>query len=221
MFKGASDKSTYLDRTASHSTKEWASGRIDAVPPFAQEAEDYYRSLRNQYDRVLDQLFKANEAVHNLKVRLRQTLPHEEYKRCQTRYDDLIATKLALEASLTNLRPMVRAAAQNAWGIVYWHVAQRILDVDTRIKIEEQVREFLQREPTDGIKRGSAELSENKRHSHTVRKNRKTRLNNLRMGRGGNLNVLVYSDENSDIRDHHKVIDKPTGKVRDRLEKSK
>jgi len=49
MFKNASDNLNFIARTASHATKPSHTGRINDIPSWAREPEEYYNSIRDQY----------------------------------------------------------------------------------------------------------------------------------------------------------------------------
>src|SRR5258708_79157 len=56
MFKLTSERLNHRERVASHSTKEHANGRIDMVPPTADQPEDYFNGAAESYRTLRSQL---------------------------------------------------------------------------------------------------------------------------------------------------------------------
>jgi len=55
-YKNASDLQDYQKRVGSHATKPSRTGRINDLPAWAKEPEEYYRSIRDQVQSLIDQL---------------------------------------------------------------------------------------------------------------------------------------------------------------------
>src|SRR5258708_2136090 len=81
MYKSTSDSENYLQRTGSHATKEMRTGRIDAIPAWAQPAEDYYNSLKDRYHNLVQQLDQNCAAHGRIKAQLAHKLPYNEATR--------------------------------------------------------------------------------------------------------------------------------------------
>src|SRR5262252_8654797 len=79
MFKRASESLNHISRTASASTREQASGRIDAIPKWALEPEEYFQTLKARWNSLGEQRDKIQKRLSDLNFRLRNTLPHDEY----------------------------------------------------------------------------------------------------------------------------------------------
>lgn len=137
-FKSASENLSHISRVASASTRPRANGRIDLIPSDAKEPEEYYNLIRDQY-LAMSERFTSNQArLAELRQQGFNRKDHEEYAA-------LAEQQTRLQTELTPLRHAVHAAGANAWGILFKEVARRVLDWDTFIKIENEVKALLGR----------------------------------------------------------------------------
>ena len=162
MYKSSSDNAHYRNRTGSHSTKGSRTGIVYDIPPDAQEAEEYYNSLKEQWGILTDELHTISQDVHALKIKLRTTMPMEEYKRCSHSYDMKVERKLEIEKRCSEFRPMVRAASEKSWHTLFYHVAREMLDPEKFEKIYQNSIDFLGRKIQE-IRVGGNELPQAKK----------------------------------------------------------
>jgi hypothetical protein len=194
MYKSSSDNTHYMNRTGSHSTKGSRTGIVYDIPPDAQEAEEYYNSLKEQWGILTDELHTISQDVHALKIKLRSTMPMEEYKKSAYSHDMKVERKLEIEKRCSELRPMVRAAAEKSWHTLFYHVAREMLDPEKFEKIYQNSIDFLERK-IHGINVGNSELSqEEKDRVHKKNQIRKVQKR-LSLRQKGDDKKLVYSTE--------------------------
>jgi hypothetical protein len=142
MYKNSSDKLTYTKRVASHATKEHASGRIDAVPADAEQPVAYFNTLHDQY-KIMAANYKAlmAEAVV-LRARLKNTMPIEEYRRCQAQLDAAGLDMHKIQQQFSELRPLIKAARAEAQAAFCWHMAKTIMQQADVWMIEKECEKF-------------------------------------------------------------------------------
>jgi len=169
MFKNASDNLNFIARTASHATKPSRTGRINDIPSWAREPEEYYNSIRDQYRSLADQLAKAQASLTDVNEKLKATLPFKEYDHLRQHKERLAARHSLLQQQAGHYRALARAAGANAWGVVLYHVAQRLLPPEDFLVIEKEVQDILGRERFE-IAKGDGELSEQTRESRRAKK---------------------------------------------------
>ena len=145
MYRKTSESGNYLERVASHATKPSATGRIDDIPKWAQEPEEYYNSLKEQYALMQDMLAQLTEEYSWTLKQLRNTLPFEEFKRLDEHRYQVNQLRQALQEESGGLRKAVVAAGQDAWGIVWRLCAQQRLDATTFAAIETEAGDLLGR----------------------------------------------------------------------------
>jgi hypothetical protein len=142
MYKGSSDKLTYIERVASHATKEHPSGRIDAIPTNAEQPVEYFNALCDQY-KILAENYKSLMAdATMLRARLKLRLSHDEYHRVQGQYDVVGGQMHSIQQQFSELRPMIRAARGEATDAFMWFMAKSILQQEDVWQIENQCARF-------------------------------------------------------------------------------
>lgn len=184
MYKTTQDSVSYLERSASHSARPFANGHISDIPEWAAAPEEYYNSLKARYESLSEQLRKTRERASWIRKCLRNTLPHEEYERVQHELDYLSELQVSLETESSHYRALARAAGFNAWGIVYYLCAQKLIeDGQLRRAIEENVQEWLGRKRAE-ISKGALELTDEQRTKDNRRGQLRKRRRRFREERG-------------------------------------
>jgi hypothetical protein len=79
LFRKANDQLSFLQRVGSHATKEHATGRIDAIPPNAEQPVEYFNSLHDQYKALQAQYQPLVQEAATYRERLKQTMPYKEF----------------------------------------------------------------------------------------------------------------------------------------------
>lgn len=152
MFKKSSDREAFIHRTGSHATKEYASGRIDAIPTWAKEPEEYYLSLRERVESVRHQLTAAQANMGQLTQKLKNQLPYAEYRIAQSQAAYWSDMCRALGQSLNNYTSLLRAAASNSWALVFYRCAEAHLAPDMLERISKDTTDLLGRPILDDLK---------------------------------------------------------------------
>jgi hypothetical protein len=152
MYKTTSDRTTYLERVASHSTKEHATGRIDNIPSWAKEPEEYYLSLRERVDSLTIQRDKAVAKMTAINQRLLKMLPHDEYRLLINQRGVASDYAKHFDSELREFREMLRAAAANSWSLVFYHCARMLLTDDEFMTITKETDSVLGRRTYDNIR---------------------------------------------------------------------
>lgn len=139
-YKRTLDATTRIARTASHATKPHPLGRIDAIPRWAAEPEDYYNSLRQSYQSIVDQ-YRAAKADLD---------PLDELARCghlskaeTPKVEELRERHDLLLSRLREMRPAVIAADHQARAAISFFAAQKFLTPAHIERIEHEVDQFL------------------------------------------------------------------------------
>jgi hypothetical protein len=195
MYKGTQQNLDRIQRVASHATKESPTGRIEDLPSWAREAEEYFNSLNQQFDSLRHQREAAEVKLRGINDKLRVGVPaNVDLSHVKRERERVAAQLVELQRESARFRVITREAAVNAWGAVYYHCAQMILDRETRIKIEDACRGFLARNPTADLGRANSELSEHRRHQDMKKKQFKKTLGSERHRRLAG-DALIYSTE--------------------------
>jgi hypothetical protein len=173
-YKSFSEAMNHIKRTGSAATREHATGRIDMIPADAREPEEYYNTIRDQYA-VLHKQFVANQdRLTWLKAALLKNLPHGDYISLSTEYDNLRAQQTKMQQTIMELRPAVRAAGANAWGVAFKVIARQLLDLELFLKINKEVETLFGRkehEIKSGGTSGTAEASTRRQRRRQTRVN--------------------------------------------------
>jgi hypothetical protein len=174
MYKGSADRLSYLARVSSHATKPLASGRIDEIPPWAQEPEAYYNSVRDRYRSLAEQLTTAREKLTEINETLRNHLPFKEFEHLRQHKERLGARVVLLQEQASDYRVMARAAGEKAWMTVFYCVAEKLLSRDDLYAIRDETREILARDPVE-VGGGQDAWTPGKRANRAVNKKRRQR----------------------------------------------
>jgi len=171
MYKNASDKTTYLNRVASHATKEHATGRVDAIPPDAEQPVAYFNALHDQYKVMAENYKVLREEATSLRARLKNTMPFEEYRRCQSQLDAIGLDMHKIQQQFAELRPLIRAAREDAKAAFCWHMAKTILQKEDVWMIENQCNKFAGEHVhvSDTLRGKSIGEREGEAHTHRAR----------------------------------------------------
>ena len=159
MHKSASDRQSFITRTGSHATKPSAGGVVRDLPPDAAEPEEYYRSLREQFTALLQELEGQRTRLVEVKERLRATLPFKEFEMLEKERDRLGQVLQELQEDCIELRRIARSAALEAWNATWVAVATQLLPTDTLKKINDDTKGWLGR-PQQEIAKPSADKSD-------------------------------------------------------------
>lgn len=142
MFKNANDQLAYLRRVGSHATKEHANGRIDAIPPNAAPPVEYFNTLSDQYKMLQAQYQPLVKEAATYRERLKQTLPYADYCQTQERYVAACEAISRIEQQFAELRPLIRAAREDAKAEFMWRMAKLLLQPHDVVHIEAQCELF-------------------------------------------------------------------------------
>ncbi len=141
MFKTTQDNEDWLKRTGSHANRPFANGRIDDLPSWAQEPEEYFNSLRQQYEMKMDCI----KVAHKLVLELKTAKGTHPLKSVQQRYDVALSELATLQKEAQLLKQLAHGASTNAWGMVFYVCCKELLDRDLFAKIEQEVTTILRR----------------------------------------------------------------------------
>lgn len=122
-------------RTGNHSTKEAATGRVKLMPAWALEPEEYYNTLRLQYDILVAHLHDLHEQIRPYTDTLKRNLPFTEYEAVKEIHSGFGQAIQIIQNELHALAPVVWAADHAARDAISFHLARRYLDFDTQQKI--------------------------------------------------------------------------------------
>jgi hypothetical protein len=145
-FKTASDLQSYQQRVGSHATKEHPTGRIDAVPEWAQEPEEYYNTIKQQYLLMQETVYHLAEEQRWCSLQLRNDLPFEEFKRLSNQLQNLGKLQKEMQDNLSELKPIMAEANNRSWATAFWLLAKREIDEIIFNKIEDMVRDLVGRD---------------------------------------------------------------------------
>ena len=195
-YKGNQDSIDWIGRTGSHATRPLANGRIDLAPHEAKP-EDYYNTVKDQWQSLYKQLGETRERVAELKAKLQPRLPYKEFQHFKQQYDQSVELLNKLTCEQADYRLLARAAAHNAFGSVFIEVAKRVLDKKVFFQIFNDARKILGRDAWDGIperKRDYASAEErNRMNRHDGLKERRKHFRENHRKLYGD--TLVWSDE--------------------------
>jgi hypothetical protein len=162
MYKTSSDQQHYLARTGSHSTKESRTGLIRNIPAWALPAEEYYNSLKEQFDLLIKQSEQTLAAMANLQSRLNHRLTYRETETIARQIKTYGERQQIIQQKLADHRQLLRWAGQNAFGLVFYHLAQSSLAPEQMQALEKNTQELMCRPRTE-FTPARQEMSEQKR----------------------------------------------------------
>jgi vacuolar-type H+-ATPase subunit I/STV1 len=191
MFKDSADKLDYIKRVGSHATKPRPSGRIDEVPAWAAEPEQYYNSVRDQYRLLADQLVKTQNALVEINAKLKETLPFKDYEHLRLHKERLGARYGELQEQASHYRSLARAAGEKAWSMVFYHVAERLLTPEDFRALRMETDEIIGRHMYE-VKTGEGDKSEQVHENRNAHESRRRRRARWRRHHGGS--VTVWAD---------------------------
>jgi hypothetical protein len=190
MYKQTSDSHDYLKRVGSHSTKAHPTGRIDDIPAWAADPEQYYNTLRDQYTNLINQLHKTEEQLVEINRKFKIRLPLKEFDHLRQHKERLGAIYAKLQSEVINLRPLVRALGAKSWTSVFYEVAFRLLNREDFKVIAAETRALLQRDQFE-IRKGQEEDLTPAQRAANRRRERRQDFHNYRSTQS----VVVWSDE--------------------------
>ena len=203
MYKGADDKQSYTKRTGSHATKPFASGRVDGIPPWAAEPEEYYRNIRDQWRVLNDQLRECQDKLAQIRERLRTTLAKKEYDHV-IRVRESLANRVGiLQEEAGRYRSLVRQAGLHSWSATFYFCACKILSKEQLYQIADEAQAILGRRVNE-VPKGQAEYTPGKRENVNQRKKHQQRRRDFHEHHRGEDRVVwedntpllqVYRDE--------------------------
>lgn len=141
MFKSASDRQHFLRREGSHSTKGFANGRVDVLPPQAREAENLYADAKSQWDDV-------ERLAHNLKCELANIQSDKKARYKQHKVDRIteIHSSLSdLADTRARLAELARGIGCEAYGWAFLCLAELRLSKEVFLKIDREVEVLMGR----------------------------------------------------------------------------
>lgn len=139
MFKSTSERASFKERVASHSTKGFANGRVDVLPPQARELEVVYSGLVEQYKVADQQVALAEKELKRVDDALRLTMPRPLYEKFISERVALIRKVSVLRTELGTLRNVVRAAGEKAYTECFYYLAERRLAKELFRSVDEEV----------------------------------------------------------------------------------
>lgn len=201
MFKKTSDRLSYIERVASHSTKERANGRIDMIPADAKQPVDYFNTLHDQYKIMLNnyKLLMADAAA--LRARMQQRMTFEAYQQTNSQLDAIGCQMQHAQDQLAELRQLVRGARGEAAFAFKWHLAKVMLREQDVLQINKQSELFIAEHLTvlPNLKNKSTGEKTGERHANQAKRNkmslhRRHARNNLEFAKCEGLSM--YSNSN-------------------------
>jgi len=192
MYKKNSDQSNFISRTGSHATKESRTGRIDAIPAWAEEPEAYYNSLRDRWRSILEQLIETQNQLAEINRKLKYSMPFKEYEHLRQHKERLSDKVALLQQEQGEYRPLARAAGERAWATIFFFVARKLLPPDDFLILIKETKALLGGRPEVEISKGEGEKSEEQKiklREHEHRRRRRVNWNQHKTGA-----VTVWAD---------------------------
>jgi hypothetical protein len=155
-FKGVSNVENYLRRTGSHATKEQRTGRIDTIPTWAQEPEQYYNSIKEQSQAVFSQFSYLQGRLTEINKEINSGVSKDQFFRLRAEKENLGEKYHALQIEAASYRELMRAAGLKAWTIAFYEMARRKLPPETFSMLIRETREIMGRSEYE-IKKGQSE----------------------------------------------------------------
>jgi hypothetical protein len=194
MFKKASDNLSYLERTGSHATKASPTGRIDMLPAWAQEPEEYYNSLLERYKSLCAQRDQCQRQLEALNLRLKETLPRKDYDHVMEVKRAHMARFGVLQQETGEYRKMVREASLKSWATTFFHCAELKLERSDFLDLCHETEEMLGRFQME-VTAGQAELTPLQREANKRKVRRQEFRKTLVARRHAPAERTVYRDE--------------------------
>lgn len=202
MFKSTSENLNHINRVASASTREHATGRIDMIPAWAREPEEYYNSVKQQWEVLSSRMREIADQLAEINYKLKRQLPRNEFDFLRSEKIRLGTIYTDLQPEAVKIREIVRAAAMDSWANVFYHCASLMLSREVFSSIDKATQEMLGRSTT-GINKGRSEFSEQKLAGTRRRENLQEKRQRFRDSvKSGDNRRLIWSDEKK-IRPGH------------------
>lgn len=178
-FKSTSQNLNHIQRVASASTRPRANGRIDMIPEDAREPEEYYNSIRVQYEVLNREFYDIQIELSELNKKLKLTLPFSMFATLSAKRERLTTRYNEIKGEVGELRIIVRATGKEAWAFAFYAVARRVLDRELFIKLDQEVQELLGRNMTE-VTAGETEWSSEKKAASQIADRRQAKRKRYR-----------------------------------------
>jgi hypothetical protein len=152
-YKSTSDAQDFHARVGSSSTKGYATGRVEVLPPHARPWEEIYIGLRAQYDDTLGRLNAATDELWDIENKLTVTMPRCDFEPLVRKRHNFIAQVTHYTKLLSELRKDAKSAAANSLGGCFMAAAERLIPAEQYAAILLGARELIDGMPsTEALK---------------------------------------------------------------------
>jgi hypothetical protein len=142
MYKSTADAGTFRERVASDSTKGYATGKVDVLPPEARPWEELYSSLREQIEVATRKYFEIGERMEKLALQSLDTMPYKQYQHLALARHRLGQQHHHYQELIGQLNRDARQAVSNGLGGCFIAVAQRMLTDEQYVALMAAAKEL-------------------------------------------------------------------------------
>jgi hypothetical protein len=199
-FKGVSNVENYLRRTGSHATKEQRTGRIDAIPTWAQEPEQYYNSVKARSSAAYNQFSYIQGRLAEINKEIDSGVSKDRFFRLRAEKEDLGEKFHALQLEVNSYRELMRAVGLKAWTIAFYEIARRKLPNETFLMLVRETREIMGR-PEYEVKKGQGEWTPEQREKRRQKTRRQEKRHKFRVKLRSANNAQTGKAEQHDPRE--------------------
>lgn len=194
MYKATGDAAHYLPRTGSHSTKGARNGRVDVLPPEAQDAELVYLDCVEQVTSLVAEQAALEKECGKLNVLLSHKLPYHEFQDAQRRRDAAGSRQAKIQELLRDAKEIGRAAGAESYAATFMQVAKMRLSPEAKRIVFDETDALLGHQFCQGLK-----MTDAQRHTSDYRKARMKAKGLARKHRLSNDRLLVRMQSDKDF----------------------
>lgn len=147
MFKSASERQSFTQRVASHSTKGHANGRVDILPPEARELEISYQDTKRQFEAVSAQIPAIEAELAEVRASLKKTQKYQTFEYLTGRLAVLEESLQTFRTLKGTYRELARAAGIQAYAECFYRIARLRLPNEVRKELEMEAERLIGRPP--------------------------------------------------------------------------
>jgi hypothetical protein len=127
MYKNTERLTSFHQRVASSSTKPYAGGRVEVLPPEAKPWEEIYLSLFEQYEIIVQIINDINDRISEVNLKALDHLPWRDIERIAIDRNLLIVSRNQHTQLLGSVRRAIHNVRNNAFGACFLEVARHRL----------------------------------------------------------------------------------------------
>lgn len=149
-YKSTERAAAFLGRTASSSTKPFATGRVEVLPPHARPEEQTFRTLMEQEQAAARQHEIVMAQIQRIAARLGDPLAPRQRRALLVEKEALEEQASHIASTMEDLRGRAKAAGADSWLATFYAAASAMLSQEVFEKLRDATKEIMGRDISEG-----------------------------------------------------------------------